>query len=59
VAIPGDSTTVKGYQRVSRGRCAFSAGDVIGVEITTNSGHLPTTTDLTVTVLALVYLEGI
>lgn len=59
VSIPGDSATVKGYQRISRGRCPFAAGDVIGVEITTNAGHLPTTTDLTVTVLALVYLEGI
>lgn len=59
VSVPGDSATTAGYKRVPRGAAPFVAGQVIGAEITTNAGHLPTTTDLTVTVYVLQYIEGI
>lgn len=44
---------------VGRGRATFSAGAVIGGEITTNSGWDATSADLVVIVWVLLYLEGI
>jgi hypothetical protein len=50
LAFVVDSSTVKGYKRVSRGSASFVAGDVIGAELTTSGTFAPITTDLSVTV---------
>lgn len=53
------TTSTNGYARVLRGRAPFSAGDIIGAELTTNSTWDGTTADLGVTVYALCYLDRI
>jgi hypothetical protein len=53
------TTAARGYARVARGLCTFTAGQYLGVEITTNSAWNGTSSDLAVDVYALVYLEGI
>ena len=47
------------YGTVTRGSARFSAGDLIGAEITTNGSWDGTTADLAVTVWVLLYLKGI
>jgi hypothetical protein len=59
LAFLADSTTVKGYLRVPRGKASGVAGDVLGVELTTNGSFAPITTDLVVTVWVLAYIEGV
>lgn len=58
-SVTVDSATTVGRIRVPRGKAAFTAGTKIGAEITTNGSFAPTTTDVTVTVYVLEYLEGI
>lgn len=53
------TTGTSGYLRVARGACRFSAGDLIGAEITTSASWDGTTADLSVVVYALVSLEAI
>jgi hypothetical protein len=53
------TTGTSGYVRVPRGQCVFSAGDLIGAEITTSASWDGTAADLSVVVYALVSLEGI
>ena len=52
-------TAASGSQKVARGLCKFVAGDKIGAEITTDGSWDGTTSDLIVTVWALVYMSGI
>lgn len=52
-------TNAAGYTRIPRGLVRFVAGDSIGAEITTDGSWNGTTADLSVTVWALVYLEGV
>jgi hypothetical protein len=52
-------TNAAGYTRIPRGSVPFVAGDSIGAEITTDGSWDGTTADLSVTVWALVYLEGV
>jgi hypothetical protein len=59
LAFVADSTTVKGYKRVARGAASFVAGDVIGAELSTNGSFAPITTDLSVTVWVILYLDGV
>jgi hypothetical protein len=59
ITLPADSATVKGVTKFARGKTAFVAGDVLGVELTTSGAHLPITTDLTVTLYVIQYVEGI
>jgi hypothetical protein len=53
------TTAASGYQRTPRGSAKFVAGAALGVELTTDSGWLPITSDLLVTLWVLLYLEGI
>jgi len=53
------STAARGYARIPRGKVTFTAGQYIGVEITTNASWNGTSSDLAVDVYALMYLEGI
>jgi hypothetical protein len=53
------TTAARGYDAFPRGAVTFTAGQYIGVEITTNSAWNGTSSDLAVDVYALVYLEGI
>jgi hypothetical protein len=59
LAFLADSTTVKGYKRVARGACPGVAGDVVGLELTTNGTFAPITTDLNAIVWVIAYLEAI
>lgn len=59
LAFVADSTTVKGSLRVPRGNARGVAGDVVGVELTTNGSFAPITTDLSVVVWVIAYLEAI
>lgn len=54
-----DSATVKGYRRVPRGKVRGVAGDVVGVELTTDGSFAPITTDLSVVVWVTPQLTGI
>lgn len=53
------TTAVSGYGRVVRGAAAFTAGQVIGAEITTGGTWNGTSSDLGVIVWVLLYLAGI
>ena len=53
------TTATSGYASFSRGAVPVSAGDSVGVEITTNASWNGTTADLAVTVYALLQLEDI
>lgn len=53
------TTDARGYDSFPRGKVTFTAGQYLGVEITTNSAWNGTSSDLAVDVYALVYLEGI
>ena len=52
-------TTTTGRKIVQRGACRFAAGDLLGAEITTGGTWDGVTADLTVTVYALLGLEGV
>lgn len=53
------TTATSGSKRVPREKCRLTAGQVLGVEITTNAGWNGTTADLSVVVWALANVEGI
>lgn len=53
------TTSQKGYGRVKRDLVRFSAGDQIGVEITTNGAWDGLTADLVATVWCLFKMEGV
>lgn len=53
------TTAANGYKRVPRGSIKFSAGQLIGAEITTDGSWNGTGADLIVTVYVLYFLEGI
>lgn len=53
------TTGTSGYDTCLRGTAPCSAGDVIGVEITTDGSWDATTADLAVVVWVLVNLEGV
>lgn len=59
LTVAVDSSTTKGYKRVPRGAAKFDANSVIGCEYTTDANVEANTVDTTVTIFALVYLEGI
>ncbi len=52
-------TSAGTYKRVPRGKCSGAAGDSLGAEITTDGSWDGTSSDLTVTVWAILYLEGV
>lgn len=54
-----DSSTRTGVFLIPRGAVTVKAGDRLGLVITTNAGWLPITTDLTVAVAVVHYVEGI
>lgn len=53
------TTAARGHDSFPRGAVTFTAGQYLGVEITTNSAWNGTSSDLAVDVYAIVYLEGI
>lgn len=53
------TTETEKYKSIPRGKVPFSAGDVIGAELTTNAGWNGTASDLIVQVWVLLYVEGI
>jgi hypothetical protein len=53
------TTAQSAHDTAVRGTSTFAAGDLIGAEITTNSGWDATTADLVVVVWVLLHLEGI
>lgn len=53
------TTAARGYAKFARGKMTFTAGQYLGVEITTNSSWNGTSSDLAVDLYVLVYLEGI
>lgn len=53
------TTGIRSSYKYPRGEMVFTAGARIGVEITTSADWAPATSDINVTVWALVYLEGI
>ena len=52
-------TNAASYARIPRGKCTFSASDSIGVEITTDGSWNGTTSDVSVVVWVLLYMEGV
>lgn len=52
-------TDAANYVLVPRGKAQFAASDSIGCEITTDGSWNGTSSDLTVTVWVVVYMEGI
>src|SRR5262245_26900673 len=59
LSVPADSTTTAGKFLIPRGKAPFAANTKLGVEISTNSGFLPITTDISVVVYVLVDVDGI
>ncbi len=53
------TTETEKYKAIPRGKVPFSAGDVIGAELTTNAGWNGTASDLIVQVWVVLYVEGI
>lgn len=53
------TTAQSAYDSAPRGTVPFAAGELIGAEITTNSGWDATTADLAVIVWVLLYVDGI
>lgn len=53
------TTAARGYDSFPRGAVTFTAGQYLGVEITTSAAWNGTSSDLAVDVYAIVYLEGI
>lgn len=53
------TTASNGYQRVPRGRAVFTAGQLVGAEITTNAAWNATTAKLVVIVYVQLNLSGI
>lgn len=58
-AVLNATTTNNAYASAPRGSYAGSAGDKVGVKITTASGWTPTTADIAVSVWVIQYLDGI
>lgn len=56
ISLPADSTTTSGVSYFAKNKIPFTKLKKIGVEISTNSGFLPITTDLTVQVLVILDL---
>jgi hypothetical protein len=53
------TTATTGKKIVPRGKCAFTAGKYLGVEITTSTGWGAVTIDMGVVLWVLLYLEGV
>lgn len=53
------TTATNPYKRVARGKCSGAAGSELGCEITTDGSWNGTSSDLQVTIWALVYMEGV
>jgi hypothetical protein len=58
-SITVDSATTTGRLRVQRGKAVFTAGQSIGVELTTDGSFAPITADLSVVVWVLLDVDGI
>jgi hypothetical protein len=53
------TTETEKYKSIPRGKITFSAGDVVGAELTTDGSWNGTTSDLIVHVWVLLHVEGI